>query len=88
MVLLDRRFPDLFAAEKIELDQDEMMRSLGLLEFRSPLAPPVGDFRVWDGVEKFLIDKGQQYGISYSETANSSRDALPESVDFQVQGRG
>ena len=63
------------------------MRSLGLLEFCSPLAPPVGDFGVWDGVEEFLIDNGEQYGISYSETANSPRDALPESVDFQVQGR-
>lgn len=85
-VLIDRRatFPDLFRAEKIEPDQAALLRSLGLLSLRRPLAPPVGTIMDFATGGAGTVDTIEQYGISYADTVNSLREDLPELCDFRV----
>jgi len=90
VLLIDRRFdcPDLFRAEKIEADQANIMRELGILQFRAPLRDPIGVIRSFDAVTgaEQDIDTVEQYGISYQETVNRLIDGLPDEV-ARVKGR-
>jgi 2-polyprenyl-6-methoxyphenol hydroxylase-like FAD-dependent oxidoreductase len=82
VVLVDRqaRYPDAFRAEKIEPDQAAALRALGLLDMRSPHAPPMGQTLSFDGRELKTFDTVEQYGFRYGETVNAMRAALPSGV--------
>ena len=90
VLLLDRRFdyPSLFRAEKIEADQAEIMRQFGLLEFRTPCDPPIGQIRSYSASSALetSVDTVEQYGIEYGATVNRLIAELPSSVE-QLQGK-
>lgn len=86
VLLVDRRskFPDLFRAEKLEADQSELMRGLGLLDQRSPHCPVVGDITCYRDGDQSRVDTVEQYGISYGDTVNELWASLPETVTKKV----
>jgi len=84
VMLIDRleQFPDALRAEKIEADQAEILRRLGLLDARRPKSPPIGDIVSFDGETRKMFDTVEQYGICYGDTVNNLRDALPDGVEL------
>lgn len=86
VTLIDARpdFPPLFRAEKLEPDNVQALRRLGLFE---QLLPHVGRIRAvkaaYDG-RVFRIDRLEQYGLAYADLTNVLRAHLPASVAFKV----
>ena len=78
VILVDRRseYPVMFRAEKIEADQAEIMRRLGVLGHRRPLCDPVREVLSFEGGRVEVVDTVEQYGIDYTETVNCIREAL------------
>ena len=82
VVLIDRNdnCPDIFRAEKIEPDQSDLLRELGILGFRQPKTSPIGETLNYNGENYKKFDTVEQYGISYSQTVNNLRSNLPDSI--------
>jgi flavin-dependent dehydrogenase len=71
-------YPKAFRAEKIEPNQAEALRKFGMLDFRKPLAGPLGKtLNYRNGVLK-EFDTIEQYGMHYTNTVNSFREQLRE----------
>lgn len=86
VMLLDRRhsMPQIFRAEKIEPNQSDLLRSLGMLDLRRPLAPPIGEILSYRDGKTKKVDTGEQYGIRYHDTVNEIRRSAEKMCDFQV----
>lgn len=74
----------MFKAEKIEPEQAELLRKLGLLEKILPQATPIREVRSYYGGRFFKVSKTEQYGIRYSDMVNTLRAALPAKVEFKL----
>ena len=70
------RYPDAFRAEKIEPDQADNLRKFGMLDFRVPLAGPLGKTMNYRNGQLSEFDTVEQYGMHYTDTVNSFRDKL------------
>lgn len=86
ITLVDPRstFPAVFKAEKIEPEQADLLRKLGLLETLLPRARRIREVRSYYGDKFFRITSTEQYGISYRDMVNTLRSALPPKVECKV----
>jgi 2-polyprenyl-6-methoxyphenol hydroxylase-like FAD-dependent oxidoreductase len=86
VILLDPRpsCPPVFKAEKIEPDQAQLFRQLGLLEHLLPQAARVREIRSYYNGRLFGITPVEQYGMYYSDMVNAMRAHLPASVEFKL----
>jgi 2-polyprenyl-6-methoxyphenol hydroxylase-like FAD-dependent oxidoreductase len=76
--------PPVFKAEKIEPDQAQLFRKLGLLEHLLPQAGRVREVLSYYNGRLFGITPIEQYGLYYSEMVNTLRSRLPGSVEFKL----
>jgi 2-polyprenyl-6-methoxyphenol hydroxylase-like FAD-dependent oxidoreductase len=86
VTLVDPRkeFPPLFRAEKIELDQAELLRKFDLLEAVKPRARFIREIVRAKGGRIRLRRQVQQFGITYQDMVNQVRAQVPAEVDFRV----
>ncbi len=66
-------YPDAFRAEKIEYDQAEQMRKLGIFEYRVPDAGPIGKTINYRMGKRTEFDTVEQYGLKYGDFVNRLR---------------
>jgi 2-polyprenyl-6-methoxyphenol hydroxylase-like FAD-dependent oxidoreductase len=80
VILVDSRltFPAVFKAEKIEPDQVELLRRMGLLELILPRARRIREIRSYYNGRLFRTVWEEQYGLSYSDMVNPLRANLFE----------
>jgi 2-polyprenyl-6-methoxyphenol hydroxylase-like FAD-dependent oxidoreductase len=88
VMLIDPRatFPSVFRAEKIEPDQAEMLRQLGVLDSLLPHARRISRIKAFYRARLFRVTPTEQYGMHYGMMVNTLRAALPQRVQF-VTGR-
>lgn len=86
VILVDSRqtSPAVFKAEKIEPDQAELLRKIGLLKAVLPFARRVQGIRSYYNGRLFRTISEEQYGLSYSDMVNPLREQMPASVEFKV----
>jgi len=84
VLALDRHevFPNIFRAEKLEVNQAQALARLGLLDYRRPLAGPIGNTINYVSGKASDFDTLNQFGINYADTVNSFRDALRQHARF------
>lgn len=85
VVLLDPRadFPPLFRAEKLEPDNEQMLRELGLFECLLPHVGVIREVKTAYNGRVFGILRIKQYGLPYADLVNVLRANLPASVVFK-----
>jgi 2-polyprenyl-6-methoxyphenol hydroxylase-like FAD-dependent oxidoreductase len=85
VTLVDQRktCPDCFKAEKIESDQADALRRLGLFDVLAPHATRIHEVRsVWNG--RFVgARKLEQYGVNYGDLVNAVRQSIPSTAPFR-----
>jgi 2-polyprenyl-6-methoxyphenol hydroxylase-like FAD-dependent oxidoreductase len=86
VILVDPRpsCPPLFRAEKLEPDQVQILRKLGLLEPLLPHARRVRQVRVGYNGRLFKIVPIEQYGIHYSDMVNVLRSHSSADVEHKL----
>ncbi len=86
VILIDSRqtFPAVFKAEKIEPDQAELLRKMGLLETVLRRARRVREIRSYYNGRLFRTVTEEQYGLSYGDMVNPLREQMPASVEFKM----
>lgn len=83
VALIDPRleFPACFKAEKIEPDQAELFRSLGLFDLIKPVLAPIHKVElVWHG-RRISSRALEQYGVPYHQLVNTLAQGLSAHVD-------
>jgi 2-polyprenyl-6-methoxyphenol hydroxylase-like FAD-dependent oxidoreductase len=82
VVLIDSHeaYPRCFKAEKIEPDQAELLRKLGLLEGLLPFASRIREVARARKGRVIRVLRLEQYGIFYQDMVNAVRQQLPPSV--------
>lgn len=85
VLLVDPRssYPPVFKLEKIEPDQAETLRTLGLLEPLLARASRIRNIHSYHRGKFLGTTPTAQYGIPYDLLVNSIRATLPDTVDFQ-----
>jgi 2-polyprenyl-6-methoxyphenol hydroxylase-like FAD-dependent oxidoreductase len=80
VILLDSRpaFPPVFKAEKIEPDQAELLRKIGLFDLVLPRAKRIHEIRSYYNGRLFRTISEEEYGLSYSDMVNPLRANLFE----------
>jgi len=91
VLLLDPRaaYPDCFKAEKVEPDQAELMRELGLMDAMAPALTPIHE--VLSACRTGVIERRpiEQYGTLYHDLVNGLRARLPEGLEQRpLRARG
>lgn len=83
ITLIDKRAscPNLFRAEKIEADQAALMREFGMLDYRAPVSPVIGETLNYKDGDTTPCDTIEQYGITYGDTVNSLSRHLPSHIN-------
>ncbi|HLZ40110.1 MAG TPA: hypothetical protein VKQ11_04070 [Candidatus Sulfotelmatobacter sp.] len=76
--------PPVFKADKLEPDQAELLRSLGLLQTLLPQASRIREVRSYYGGKFFKVTETEQYGIRYREMVNTLRASLPPQVESKL----
>lgn len=86
VVLIDSRetYPRCFKAEKIEPDQAELLRKLGLLEGLLPFASRINKVTSARNGRVIRVLRFEQYGIFYQDMVNGVREQLPPSVTWKT----
>lgn len=86
VTLVDPRpqFPPLFRAEKIEPDQADLLRKLGLFDVVEPVIAPIREIWRADRGRVHFRRPIEQYGMRYHDMVNAVRNALPGNVDFHL----
>jgi 2-polyprenyl-6-methoxyphenol hydroxylase-like FAD-dependent oxidoreductase len=87
VLLVDPRptCPPIFKAEKIEPDQAELLRKLGLLDHLASQAGCIREVRAYYNGRLFKTAAIEQYGLHYSDMVNALRAHLPASVEFKLE---
>ena len=73
-----------FKAEKLEPDQAELLRGLGVLDAIVPSATLIREVSDARGGKVLRVVPVEQYGILYHDMVNCVRRSLPGSVDVRV----
>jgi 2-polyprenyl-6-methoxyphenol hydroxylase-like FAD-dependent oxidoreductase len=76
--------PPVFKAEKIEPDQAELLRKLGLMEILLPHAGRIREIASYYRGKFLGVTPTEQYGISYRVMVNALRAELPERTQFRL----
>jgi 2-polyprenyl-6-methoxyphenol hydroxylase-like FAD-dependent oxidoreductase len=86
VILVDSRqtSPAVFKAEKIEPDQVELLRKIGLFDAVLPHARRVREIRSYYNGRLFRTISEEQYGLSYSDMVNPLREQMPANVQFKM----
>jgi 2-polyprenyl-6-methoxyphenol hydroxylase-like FAD-dependent oxidoreductase len=86
VTLIDQRptCPPIFKAEKIEPDQAQLLRKLGLMDAFSVQATRIREIRSFYGKRLFKIRPVEQYGMCYSDMVRALGACLPSSVTFKL----
>jgi len=71
---------DCFKAEKIEPDQVELLRSMGLFEIVAPVVERIHAIHVVGPNGEHRVERIEQYGAPYHDMVNALRRALPPQV--------
>jgi len=78
--------PPVFKAEKLDVDQVELLRKFGLLEHLLPHSGRWDEVRLGYDGRIFKTIRVEQYGVSYADMVNALRAKMPPVVDYR-QGR-
>ncbi len=74
------RYPDAFRAEKLEVDQSEMLEALGVINHVHPKnTPPITQVHTFSGTRETVNVRSKHQGLAYADTVNSMRKSLLES---------
>jgi len=87
VALVDRKhpYPHCFKAEKVEPDQADLLRALGLFEGVRPVLTPIPTVASgWHGRVLTRVSI-EQYGLDFWDLANAIRAQLPATVSFVQQ---
>jgi 2-polyprenyl-6-methoxyphenol hydroxylase-like FAD-dependent oxidoreductase len=86
VILVDPRetYPECFKAEKIEADQADLFRKLGLLDILMPVASRIR--KVWNARDGRILStrRLEQYGAYYHDMVNAVRRHLPDEVQVRL----
>lgn len=87
VALVDRkaRCAPCFKAEKVEPDQAEKLRALGLFEAVRPALTPIPSIASGHRGRVLSVVDIEQYGVDYWDLTNAVRDAVPASVVQRVE---
>lgn len=85
-IVIDKQavYPDAFRAEKIEFDQAEQMRKLGVFEFRIPEMEPIGETVNYCAGSNSEFNTIEQYGLRYGDFVNNLRKHVLHDMDFRI----
>jgi 2-polyprenyl-6-methoxyphenol hydroxylase-like FAD-dependent oxidoreductase len=86
VALVDPRpmYPPAFKAEKIEPDQADLFRRLGLMDGILPCVAPINSVVVAHRGRVLRVVAVEQYGMAYQDMVNAVRRQLPASVELHV----
>lgn len=76
-------FPSMFRAEKIEPNQADLFRRLGLFDGVEPATRLIREIIHARGGRVVYRRKIEQFGIAYCDIVNSVRSQIPAQVDFR-----
>jgi 2-polyprenyl-6-methoxyphenol hydroxylase-like FAD-dependent oxidoreductase len=79
-----KEFPRLFRAEKIELDQADLLRKFELLDAVKPRARMIREIVLAKAGRICHRQSVEQYGISYQDIVNQVRNQIPQEVEFRI----
>jgi 2-polyprenyl-6-methoxyphenol hydroxylase-like FAD-dependent oxidoreductase len=77
-------FPCCFKAEKIEPDQADLFRKLGLIEGLQPVVHRIHEVATGYDGRILLVNQLEQYGTLYHDMVNAVRAQIPEHVARKV----
>lgn len=86
VALVDReaRCAPCFKAEKVEPDQAERLRELGLFDVVRPTLTPIPSIASGHAGRVLAVAEIEQYGVDYWDLVNAVRAAMPAAVETRI----